>query len=173
MEFQGTGFRLRPWQYSDEASLVENANNWKVWINLTDAFPHPYKVVHARRWLAMCQENPRRSTQRAIEVEGRAVGGIGFEPGSGIHRKTARIGYWLGEPYWGRGIATEALRLMSAYALERFELERLQAEVFEWNAASMRVLEKAGYALEGRLRRSCIKNGRMADELIYGLVAKR
>ncbi len=170
MEMQGNGFCLRPWRYGDEPSLVRYANNRRIWLNLTDQFPHPYTAAHGRRWIGLCQEEPRRSTMFAIEVEGAAAGGIGFEACTGVHRRTALIGYWLGEPFWGRGIATEAVRLVSAYAFDRFDLVRLQAEVFEWNAASARVLEKAGYTLEGRLRRHCVKNGHVVDELVYGLV---
>jgi RimJ/RimL family protein N-acetyltransferase len=103
-------------------------------------------------------------------VDGHAVGGIGFEKGEGIHRRSALIGYWIGEAYWGRGIATEALRLVSAHAFRHFEVIRLQAEVLEWNAASVRVLEKAGYTFEGRLRKSCVKNGDVIDDLIYALI---
>jgi ribosomal-protein-alanine N-acetyltransferase len=170
MLIESTQFVLRSWRHGDETSLVEHADNWNIWINLTDAFPHPYTEGHARRWVGLCQEEPRRSMQFAIEVAGRAVGGIGFEAGAGIHRKMARIGYWLGEPYWGRGIATEALRLVSAYAFNHFDLLRLQAEVLEWNPASARVLEKAGYRFEARLRRGCVKNGDVIDELIYALL---
>ena len=170
MVIKGNDFRLRPWRRGDEVSLVENADNWNVWINLTDAFPRPYTEGHARRWIGLCQEDPRRATQFAIESDGIAVGGIGFEMGAGIHRKSARIGYWLGEAYWGRGIATEAVRLISAHAFDRFDLVRLQAEVLDWNLASVRVLEKAGYVFEARLRKSCVKNGDVVDELIYALL---
>ncbi len=170
MEIPAKGFVLRSWRYDDEASLVRNANNRRIWINLTDAFPHPYTEAHARRWIGMCQDEPRRSMQFAIVLEGIAIGGIGFEPCAGIHRLTARIGYWLGEAYWGRGIATEALVHTSAHAFARFDFERLQAEVFEYNQASARVLEKVGYTLEGRLSRNCLKDGRVVDELIYALL---
>jgi RimJ/RimL family protein N-acetyltransferase len=170
MDLMGSEFVLRPWRHGDEASLVTHADNWNIWINLTDAFPHPYTDGHARRWIGLCQDEPRRSTQFAIEIDGCAVGGIGFEVGMGIRRRTAVIGYWLGEAYWGRGIATEALRLVSGYAFDHFEIARLQAEVLQWNPASVRVLEKAGYILEGRLRKCCVKNGEVIDDLVYALL---
>jgi RimJ/RimL family protein N-acetyltransferase len=95
------------------------------------------------------------------------VGGVGLEPMADVYRLTATVGYWLGEPFWGRGFATQALRALSAYAFSTFDLHRLEAAVFGWNLASARVLEKAGYSLEGRLRRSVIKDGRIADSLLY------
>jgi [ribosomal protein S5]-alanine N-acetyltransferase len=103
-------------------------------------------------------------------VDGAAVGGVGIELGTDVFRRSAEIGYWLGEPFWGRGIATEALRAMTAYAFERFDICRLEAGVFDWNPASARVLEKNGYVLEGRARLGVIKDGRMGDRLLYALV---
>jgi ribosomal-protein-alanine N-acetyltransferase len=158
---------LRPWRFSDKASLIRYANNRKVWINLNDVFPNPYNESHADTWLARCAAAQEPRTHFAIEFQGEAIGGIGFNVLSDVHRKAANIGYWLGEPFWGRGIATYALKQTTAYAFANFELERLEAGVFEWNPASARVLEKAGYALEGRLRRNIIKDGRMGDSLLY------
>lgn len=170
MEILGSSFLLRPWRYGDEVSLVKHADNRKIWMNLTDAFPHPYTIAHARRWIGLCQDEPRRSSMFAIEIEGEAAGGIGFERLTGIHRMTAQIGYWVGESHWGKGIATEALRLVSRYAFAEYPFVRLQAEVFEWNLASARVLQKAGYTEEARMRRNCIKDGRIIDEIIYALI---
>ena len=160
---------LRPWEARDKASLVLHANNRRVAERLTDRFPHPYTSADADAWLSLTADrNP--PTNLAIVVAGEAVGGVGIEVRSDVHRKSAEIGYWLGEPYWGRGIATEALRAMTAYALTEFDLCRLSAGVFEGNAASARVLEKAGYVLEGRFRRSVFKWGRILDEWIYAFV---
>lgn len=95
------------------------------------------------------------------------AGGIGLLPGEDVHTGTAEIGYWLGEPFWGRGLMTGAVGAFAGHAFETFRLRRLYARVLEWNPASMRVLEKNGFALEGRLRRSAIKDGEIADELLY------
>jgi RimJ/RimL family protein N-acetyltransferase len=84
---------------------------------------------------------------------------------------SAEIGYWLGEPYWGRGIMTEALTAVTLYAIERHQLTRLFALPFAGNVASCRVLEKSGYTLEGRLRRSAIKSGVILDQLQYAFYA--
>jgi RimJ/RimL family protein N-acetyltransferase len=146
---------------------VRYANNRKIWLNLRDIFPHPYTQAEAEQWIVIRESSGGPATNFAIELQGEAVGGIGCRLLDDVHHKTAEIGYWLGEPFWGRGIATVALKQTTDYAFPTFSLERLQASVFEWNLASARVLEKAGYVLEGRLRRSIFKDGRLADSLLY------
>ena len=85
--------------------------------------------------------------------------------------QSGHIGYWLGEQYWGRGLATDAVRSVTAFAFDRFpRLQRLYAEVFEWNGASMRVLEKSGYTREAMMRRAAIKNGSLIDVALYARV---
>ena len=159
---------LRPWRVGDESSLVQHANNRRVWRNLA-CLPHPYTAADADAWIsrAAAQSPP---TDFAIAVQDEAVGGIGIEIGRDVFFRSAEIGYWLGEAYWGRGIATEALRAMTEYAFTTFDLCRLQAGVFEWNPASMRVLEKAGYELEARHRKTVSKDGETIDRLVYALV---
>ena len=110
------------------------------------------------------QEHP---THWAIEVDGEAAGGIGIEPKTDVERISAEIGYWLGESCWKRGILTEALQAVTAEAFKRFDLMRLYALPFADNPASVRVLEKAGYLLEGHLRQSVIKDGKVRDQLLY------
>lgn len=109
-------------------------------------------------------------THWAIEVDGISAGGVGVDLGEGIYAKTGHFGYWLGEQYWGRGIATAAVRAVSEYAMSHFGLVRLEASVFAWNPASMRVLEKAGFEREGILRKSVFKDGRLIDQVLYALV---
>jgi [ribosomal protein S5]-alanine N-acetyltransferase len=164
------GIILRAWHRSDISSLVRYANNRKIWLNLRDVFPHPYTHAEAEKWLAICESNQGPATHFAIELQGEAIGGIGCRLLDDVNCKTAEVGYWLGEPFWGRGIATAALKQTTNYAFEIFSVERLQASVFEWNPASARVLEKAGYVLEGRLRRSIFKDGRLADSLLYARI---
>jgi RimJ/RimL family protein N-acetyltransferase len=163
---EAPGLLLRPWQRGDEPSLVRHANNRKVWINLRDRFPHPYTAEDAQQWIARCaDEDPAHNL--AIIVDASAVGGIGVQLGDDVYRLSGEVGYWLGEPFWGRGLVTAALRRFTQYVFERFELVRLHATVFDYNPASARVLEKAGYAFEGRRRRAVVKDGRIADELAY------
>jgi ribosomal-protein-alanine N-acetyltransferase len=158
---------LRPWRPDDKESLVRYANNRRIWMNLRDRFPHPYSEADAEIWLARSGARKDRLNAFAIDVAGEAVGGIGFDALRDVHRIAAEVGFWVAEPFWGKGIATSAVKQLSAYAFANFPLERLQATVFEWNAASARVLEKAGYTLEGRLRRHVLKEGRVGDSLLY------
>ncbi len=160
---------VRAWRLDDIESLIRHANNIKIWRNLKDTFPHPYTRGDAESWISGASSS-ESGTHFAIAVDGNAVGGIGIHPGKDVHRRTATIGYWLGEAYWGRGIATEALRAVSDYAFASFDFARLQAYVFEWNIASARVLEKAGYTREARLRKHCTKEGRTVDTFLYALV---
>jgi ribosomal-protein-alanine N-acetyltransferase len=109
-------------------------------------------------------------THFAIVVQDQAVGGVGFAIQEDVFRRSAEIGYWLGEEFWGRGIATEAVRAVTEHAFAHHDLCRIYAGVFEWNPVSMRVLEKAGYAYEGRMRRSVTKAGSIIDQMVYAIV---
>ena len=161
---------IRSWRTDDLASLVAYADNRKIWLNLRDRFPHPYTRRAGREFLhGIVMQRPE--TAFAIDVGGEAVGGIGFAMLHDVERVSAEIGYWLAEPFWGRGIATEALIAVTGYAIASHTLTRVYAVPFAWNAASCRVLEKAGYRLEARLRRSAIKNGVITDQLQYAFIA--
>jgi RimJ/RimL family protein N-acetyltransferase len=162
-------WQIRSWRPGDAVALARYADNRKVWINLRDSFPHPYTRKDARDWIRQAKEqNPE--TQFAIASTEEAIGGIGLLLQYDIYRRAAEVGYWLGEPFWGRGIATKALRALTEYAFAQFDLARLFATVFEWNPASARVLEKAGYQCEGRLRRAVTKDGKTIDEFLYSII---
>lgn len=169
MEIRLRTCTLRYWRRGDEDSLVRHADNYQIWRNLRDRFPHPYTPQDAREWIdhTLAEDPP---LNLAIAVKAEAVGGIGIIPGNDIHRRSAEIGYWLGEEFWGRGIATEAVKAASQWAFEHYDLCRLWAGVFEHNTTSARVLAKAGYKFEARLRCAVIKESRTLDELIYALV---
>lgn len=160
---------VRSWEWRDRDAIVRHANNRKVSINLRDRFPYPYTARDARNWLDMVVDH-KPETNFAIDVGGEAVGGIGFTAQYDVGRRSAEIGYWLGEQFWGRGIATEALVAVTEYAFANFDLCRLYAHVFDWNGASARVLEKAGYVFEGRLQKSVTKDGQTIDQLMYAMV---
>jgi len=161
--------QVRTYRVSDAESLATHANNRKVWLNLRDAFPHPYTLDDARAFIhAALARTPQ--THFAIAVDGQAVGGIGFRLHEDVERVSAEIGYWLGEPFWGRGIVTEALIAVTAHAVRAHGLTRVFAVPFAWNPASLRVLEKAGYVREGVMRRSAIKDGRVIDQILYARV---
>jgi ribosomal-protein-alanine N-acetyltransferase len=163
------GCRVRPWRPGDEPALARHADSRKVWLNVRDVFPHPYTLADAERWVreAAAASPP---TQFAIEVEGEAAGGVGLLLQEDVARRSAELGYWLGEAYWGRGIMTEVVRAFTDHAFATFDLCRVYACVFDWNPASVRVLEKAGYAFEGRLRKSVTKDGHTLDQLVYAVV---
>ena len=160
------GCVLRPWEPSDKASLVANANNRNVWRNLADVFPHPYTDADADDWFQIANSRGR-SINLAIELDGAAIGGIGARAGEGIHVRTAQFGYWLGEPFWGRGIATAAGRAFLDHLRSDGRFARLDAPVFEWNPSSMRVLEKLGFDRVAVLRQSVTKDGQLIDSVLY------
>lgn len=157
---------IRPWAETDADSLQRHANNRHVSMHLRDRFPFPYEMEQARTFLGWIAKQPS-PTVWAIEVNGEAIGGIGIELHTDVERVSAEIGYWLGEAMWGRGIATEALKAVTAEAFKRFDITRLYALPFADHAASVRVLEKAGYVREGHLRRSAIKDGKVRDQLLF------
>ena len=150
----------------DAESITKYANNRNISLNLRDRFPYPYTRADAEGFIAAAWAQ-RPETDFAIASRSEAIGGIGFHPQADVHRLTAEIGYWLGEPFWGRGIATRAVRAVTAWAFATTSLERLYACVFATNPASARVLSNAGYQFEGRMRRAVIKDGRILDQLIY------
>lgn len=160
---------LRPWRVGDEASLARHANDRDVWLNLRDQFPHPYTKADAQSWIGFATSQPQ-FTSLAIEVERRAVGGISLRLHDDVERVAAEIGYWLGKAFWNRGVMTAALRSMTQYGFEQFSLTRIYALPFAGNAASQRVLEKAGYTREGVLRRSAIKDGRVTDQVMFAII---
>ena len=161
---------IRSWRTDDLASLVAYADNRKIWLNLRDRFPHPYTRRAGREFLhGIVMQRPE--TAFAIDVGGEAVGGIGFAMQHDVERVSAEIGYWLAEPFWGRGIVTEALTAVTSYAIATHGFTRLFALPFATNLASCRVLEKAGYVVEGRLRRSAIKDGKIIDQMQYAFTA--
>lgn len=157
---------IRDWQASDKPSLVSLANSRKIWRNLTHLFPHPYTEADADNWLSyLAGISP--ATHWAIEYENKLAGGIGLFLGDGVHARTAQLGYWVGEPFWGQGIATSAVRAITPYALTEYSLCRIEAAVFSWNPASARALEKVGYRREGVLRNSIYKDGQVIDSVMY------
>lgn len=169
MELKLKTCTIRSWKEGDEESLAANANNYKIWRNVRDRFPNPYTIENAREWItAASQESP--PSNFAIVVDGQAVGGIGLVFRDDIYSCSAEIGYWLGEAFWGRGIVTEAVRALTEWAFENYDLYRIYAGVLEWNPASMRVLEKAGFKFEVRMRKAVIKEGLVMDEFIYSFI---
>jgi RimJ/RimL family protein N-acetyltransferase len=162
-------FQVRSFRAADVASLARNANNPNVAVTLRDRFPHPYTEDDARGWIEYVAGQDREIAF-AIAVGPEVIGCVGLEFCEDVHVFSAEIGYWLAEPYWGRGIVTRALRAVTEYAFATYDVVRLFAPVFSSNPASARVLEKAGYRREGTLRRSVFKNGEFLDQWIYAIL---
>ena len=161
--------QIRSWRKSDLDSMVRHANNPRIAANLRDQFPHPYTRRDGTEYLHYVRDQrPERSF--ALQYEGEAIGGLGFQLGVDISRVSAEMGYWLGESFWGRGFASRAAKAASDWAFEEYKLTRVFALVFSHNLASVRVLEKAGFQREGLTCRSAIKNGVVLDQLIYAKV---
>lgn len=161
-------FTLRAWTILDLDSLVIHANNWQVAKNLTDKFPFPYNEIHAKAFIEFATKGDPIHIF-AIDINGNAVGGIGIHPQEDIHRKNAELGYWLAEPYWGKGIMSRAIEQSVNFAFDTFDIVRLFARPFGTNIASQKVLEKNGFILEGCFEKVLFKNNEFLDELIYAV----
>lgn len=169
MKIQFSDYSIRSYKLSDAKSIAKYANNYSIYKNLRDHFPYPYTEQHAKDWLRfVLSQIPE--TNFAIATGDELIGAIGFDIQKDVHRYSAEMGYWLAEPYWGKGIVTSALKLMTNYAFSNFELNRIFAGVFEGNTASMNVLEKAGYSLEAKHRKAVFKEGVFLDFYIYSIL---
>ncbi len=164
--------RLRPWNINDLESLVLYANNINVSRFLMNKFPFPYTREAGERFIAFAtRENPVHIL--AIEIDGKAVGGIGIHPLVDVECKNAEMGYWLAEPYWGRGIITAAVKQMIDYGFQNFDINRIFARPFGTNIASRKVLEKTGFILEAKFEKTFFKNGEYLDEYVYAIRRKQ
>jgi [ribosomal protein S5]-alanine N-acetyltransferase len=161
-------FKLRPWTLNDLNSLVKYANNKDIAKFMTDTFPHPYTEEAGRGFIAFAtKDDPVHIF--AIDINGEAVGGIGIHPQADIQRKNAELGYWLAEPFWGHKIMTRAVEQILDFAFKTYDINRVFARPFGTNIASQKVLEKAGFTLEGRFEKTLYKNGEFLDELVYAV----
>jgi RimJ/RimL family protein N-acetyltransferase len=166
VELAGTRCTVRRFVPADAECVAAVANDRRIWLQLRDLFPHPYQLADAETYIGrVASAEPPLSL--AIVVDGRAAGGVGLQPMTDVNRRSAEIGYWLGAAYWGRGIATEAVSLVTDWAFGAHGLLRIFAQPFAANVASRRVLEKAGYQLEGTMRRSAVKDGEIRDQCLY------
>jgi RimJ/RimL family protein N-acetyltransferase len=164
-------FELREWQLSDATSLAENANNIHIWNNVRDYFPHPYSEKDGKQFIKTTLGKPQATTEMAIVIDGKAVGGIGIVRKTDVERISAEIGYWLGEKYWSKGIMTEVIKDMVSYVFLHFlELKKIYATSFDFNIASQRVLQKAGFECEGILKQAAIKNGKVIYLHYYSML---
>lgn len=161
-------FILRPWQLSDIESLAKYANNKDLTSFLTNRFPVPYTENDAKNFIEIAL-NDSTMVKYAIEINGEAVGGIEFYPQADVLCKNIEIGYWIGEPFWGKGIMTEVVKQIIPIGFERFDVTRIYAKAFGENIGSQKVLENAGFKLEARFEKIIFKYDTFQDELIYGV----
>ncbi|MEZ5019108.1 MAG: N-acetyltransferase [Bacteroidetes bacterium] len=160
---------LRKFRRNDKYRMAEIANNMKIAVNLRDAFPYPYSLEDARKFINMClRVKPYQVF--AIEFEGEYVGNIGLHKQDDVYRKTAELGYFIGEQYWNRGITTRAVNLICEYGFRELDVIKIFSGVFSFNTASQRVLEKCGFEREAVLKSSVIKNGKIYDEYRYAKI---
>jgi RimJ/RimL family protein N-acetyltransferase len=158
--------QIRPWKPEDAGPLAAICNNRKIWLNVRDRFPHPYTVANAVEWIKFTSEQ-KPIQNMAIIYNGQIAGSIGVMTKDDVYRKSIEIGYFLGEPFWGKGIATQAVSHLIEYIKENFDVIRIYAEVFDHNKASMKVLEKNGFHLEGIREKAVIKNNVVLDDYVW------
>jgi ribosomal-protein-alanine N-acetyltransferase len=162
---------LRLWEKHDAKRVYELVNNEKIVRNLRDYIPFPYTLEDAHAFIKDClAKDPSQAIIRCVCVNGEAAGSIGVLRFSDVYRRSAEIGYWIGEPYWGKGAATASVKIICGEVFLSTDIVRIEAGVFSWNAASMRVLEKSGFSFEGILRRSVYKNNTFGDQHVYALI---
>lgn len=164
-------FTLRNWKKTDAQSVQIYANNETLANNLRDGFPFPYTIEDAHFFIDDClNSDTEKRLMYAIEVEGHAVGSIGVFLQTGVFRKSGELGYWLGQPYWGQGIMRHAIAKTCQDAFSALDIERIFAQPYTHNIASRKVLEHAGFSLEGVLRQCVLKNGTLQDSCMYALL---
>ena len=161
-------FRLKKLSLDDALIFALHANNHNVWINLTDRFPHPYSEENAKDFIKMTHL-PDPIQVKGIYIGDEPIGAIGLHPLDDVFRKNIELGYWIAEPYWGKGIMTRAIQQTVDYAFTHFDVTRIFARPFGRNIGSIKVLEKCGFKLEATLSQTVIKNGILEDELIYAI----
>lgn len=162
---------IRAWELEDAENLAVALNDKAIMDNLRDGLPYPYTSEDARSFISsMLAAEPDTVYPYAIVAGDQAIGSIAVFRCGNIHRRTAELGYYLARPYWGQGIGTEAVKQISRFVFEHTDIVRIFAEPFATNAGSCRILEKAGYELEGVLRKNAVKNGEIIDMKMYSLV---
>lgn len=165
---QGIKVQIRTWELSDAKDLAMALSNKKILDNLRDGLPYPYTEQDGRAYIsAMLTADRNKTFAFAITANGKVVGSIGAFRQDNIHSRTAEIGYYIAEEYWGKGIGTEAVKLLCRYVFTHTDMIRVYAEPFVCNIASCRVLEKAGFEYEGTLRGNAVKNGKVLDMKMY------
>ena len=162
---------IREWRIGDKSALAGNLNNSKILNNLRDGLPYPYTEQDAEDFItAMLSANKDNTFAFAITLDDEVIGSIGVFRQDNIHSRTAEMGYYIGEPYWGNGYMTSIIKQVCKYIFENTDIIRIFAEPFAHNKASCRALEKAGFQYEGTLRSNAVKCGDIVDLKMYALI---
>ena len=169
MNLQFENYIIRNFIDDDVDSLYKYANNINVSQYLRESFPYPYSKQNALEWIYFIKQDSDKLAL-AIADEHELIGGIGAIPNNDVHRFTAEIGFWLGEPFWNKGIMTKAIRVFCNYLFDAYNYNKLSANVFEGNEASKKVLQNTGFILEGILIKNIFKKNKFMDQYIYGLL---
>ncbi len=164
-------FSLRKWRPEDAPNVAKYANNEKIACNLRDGFPYPYSIEDAYDFIEDClAKGDKHQCCRAIAINDITVGSIGIFIGTDVYSKSGEIGYWLAEEFWNKGIVTKAIKQMCKYAFENYDIVRIHAQAYAPNLASRKVLEKAGFTLEGIMKNGIYKKGKYLDYCMYALL---
>ncbi|NDV59669.1 GNAT family N-acetyltransferase [Bacteroides sp. 519] len=164
-------YNIRPWKLADAENIAEALNNKKILDNLRDGIPFPYTVQDAKEFItAMLNADKEMTYAFAITANNKAIGSIGVFRQTNIHARTAEMGYYIAEPYWGKGIGTSAIKQTCDYIFKHTNIIRIFAEPFAHNIASCRILEKCGFKFEGTLRKNAFKNGNIIDMKMYSIL---
>ncbi len=161
--------RLRPLKLGDAPKMAELADNEKVSINLRDGFPNPYTLKDAEEFIKQFGQHKQMKVF-AIEYNGQYAGNIGLHIEGDVYRKSAEIGYFIGEPFWNKGIMTEAVNQIVQYGFKNLDIVRIHTGIFEYNKASQRVLEKCGFKKEAVFEKAIFKNNQLWKEVRYALL---
>ena len=162
---------LRSWRMSDAPALAALLNDAQVQRNLRDGLPYPYTPAHARDFLEqLLAADPDKVFAYAITQAEGVVGSLSVTRQENVHRYSGELGYLLGRSHWGRGIAAWAVKQAVEELFARTDLLRIYAQPLARNLAFCRVLEKAGFQLEGTLRRSAVKEGEVLDTRLYAIL---
>ncbi len=164
---------LRRFVSSDAPEVATLANDYEIAAR-TLKIPHPYEEANASEWIATHRDGYRNGEfvnfAITLKGDGRFIGAVGLE----IVREhgRARIGYWLGRDYWGKGYATEAAGAILDFGFNVLMLNRIHSEHFTENPASGRVLEKIGMKYEGHMREHDLRFGQYKDIFVYGILKR-
>jgi ribosomal-protein-alanine N-acetyltransferase len=160
---------LKPLEPADAEGIATLANDPDIFKNLRDIFPSPYTLGDAQAYIKL-QQSKNPALSMGIYYKTQIIGVITLRPGEDVYRFSAEIGYWIGRPYWGKGIMTKAIKLMLHYGFDTLKLHRIFADVYSTNPPSMHVLEKCGFTLEGINKHAAFKLGEFVNTHKYAIV---